>query len=227
MASIIHIFFRNHFVRTCGGLSLPILFALCLAPFVSSCSKDDDEDVYPNIITEMADAYTNEHGVIYKIVLDNDKTYNIENQLSGYHKNAIYRILCGYEQKNSNYVHLFQMTGVPVLRDSTKIARRDPVELQSVWRTGRYINLHIDAKTQGGKQYWGFITDSIVASVNAEGMPSNHAYVSLHHNQNGDPTSYTEEVYLSLPIDSIKNIEQTSPVTLHINTAKGLKTIEL
>ncbi|MCQ2197402.1 MAG: hypothetical protein MJZ60_07780 [Bacteroidaceae bacterium] len=197
-----------------------MLLSLC----ISSCSSDDD--VYPSIISEMADLYTDAQGTTTKIVLDNDKTYNIENPQKGYAKNALYRVLCGFVPNGVN-VTLYQLTGVNILRDSSSIARRDPVDLLSIWRTPRYINVHLKAKTQGGRQYWGFITDSIVTKAGADGTEVTHAYVSLHHNQNGDPTSYSDEVFVSLPLDSLKGIKQQSPITFSIKQTNGTKDYEL
>ncbi len=192
--------------------------------FASSCSHDDE--VYPSIISEMADLYTDAQGTTTKIVLDNNRTYNIENPQKGYTKNALYRVLCGFVP-NGTDATLYQLTGVGILRDSSSIARRDPVDLLSVWRTSRYINMHLKAKTQGGRQYWGFITDSIVTKTEADGTEVIHAYVSLHHNQNGDPASYSDDVFLSLPLDSLKDINQQSPITFRIQQTSGTKKYEL
>ncbi len=75
--------------------------------------------------------------------------------------------------------------------------------------------MYLSPLTQGGKQYWGFITDSIKGG---------HAWVSLHHNQNADPLSYTQPTYASLPVDSIKGIQAGDSITLRINTFNGTQT---
>ena len=202
-----------------------LLFTFLFSLFISSCSHDDDAP-YPSIISEMADLYTNESGTLTKFVLDNNKEYRISNPQSGYHAKALYRVLCGYVPTD-NSARVFQLTSAYILRDSVERRKQDPTSVLSVWRTERYINMHLASKTFGGRQHWGFITDSIVSHTDAEGKTSSHAYLSLHHNQNNDPTSYTEDVYASLPLDSIKGVDKQAPITLSIQTFDGKKTFEL
>lgn len=188
---------------------LLILGLICLA----SCSNNED-DTYPSIITEMADLYTDGQGVMEKFTTDAGVTYQIINGQGDLQPKALYRILCGYVP-SGNSATLYQVQGVNYLRDSTKIAKTDPIGVKSAWRAGKYINMYLSSLTQGGTQYWGFITDSI---------KNGHAWVSLHHNQNADPLSYTQPTYASLPVDSIKGIQEGDDITLCINTFNGLQT---
>ena len=188
---------------------LLILGLICLA----SCSNNED-DTYPSIITEMADLYTDGEGVMEKFTTDAGVTYQIINGQGDLQPKALYRILCGYVP-SGNSATLYQVQGVNYLRDSTKIAKTDPIGVKSAWRAGKYINMYLSPLTQGGTQYWGFITDSI---------KNGHAWVSLHHNQNADPLSYTQPTYASLPVDSIKGIQEGDNITLCINTFNGLQT---
>ena len=123
-------------------------------------------------------------------------------------------ILCGYVPSGENAT-VYQVQSAYYLRDSTKIAKTDPTGVKSAWRAGKYINMYLSPLTQGGTQYWGFITDSI---------KDGHAWVSLYHNQNADPLSYTQLTYASLPVDSIKGIQEGDVITLSINTFNGLQT---
>ena len=188
---------------------LLILGLICLA----SCSNNED-DTYPSIITEMADLYTDGEGVMEKFTTDAGVTYQIINGQGDLQPKALYRILCGYVP-SGNSATLYQVQGVNYLRDSTKIAKTDPIGVKSAWRAGKYINMYLSPLTQGGTQYWGFITDSI---------KNGHAWVSLNHNQNADPLSYTQPTYASLPVDSIKGIQEGDDITLCINTFNGLQT---
>lgn len=202
-----------------------LLFSILFSLFTSSCSHDDDAP-YPNLITEMADLYTDEQGMLDKLVLDNNTSYEISNRKSGYHPKALYRVLCDFLPSDGK-AEIYRLTGAYILRDSTSAVRHDPVTLRSAWRSPRYINLHLAAKTQGGTQYFGFAIDSIVATTETDGTAHQHAYLSLHHNQNGDPTSYTGELFASLPLDSLKDFDKQAPITLRIHTFDGKKTFEL
>lgn len=192
--------------------SLLISGLICLGTLMSSCSRE--EDTYPSIITEMADLYTDSHGVIVKFTTDAGVTYQVTDGQNDLEPDAIYRILCGYVPSGEKAT-IYQAQGVYILRDSSAVAKTDPTAVKSVWKGGGYINMYLSPFTQGGTQYWGFITDSI---------RNGHAWVSLHHNQNTDPIFYSQPAYASLPIDSIKGIQKGDDITLSINTFNGLQT---
>ena len=179
---------------------------------MSSCNNDKEEP-YPNLITEMADCPTNNAGTMVKIVLDNDTELPLSNPQTGLKANVVYRCLAGYTLDNGQAT-LYNLKSAHFLRDSTDVAACDPTNIASVWRTQRYLNLHLLPKTQGGTHAWGFITDSIV---------DRHAYLRLHHRQGDDPTAYTTDVYASLPL----NLVEADKFTLRIVTFKGTKEWEL
>ena len=189
-------------------------FVFSLLPFVLlSCSDDKDDGPYPSIVSEMADCPTNSEGTMAKIVLDNDAELPLSNPQTGLKPNVTYRALAGFALDNGK-VRLYSLKSATLLRDSTSVAQCDPVNVTSIWRTRRYINLHLLPKTQGGEQSWGFITDSIVG---------NHAYLRLHHRQGTDPISYSTDIYASLPLKLL----EANQYTIRINTFSGTKGWEL
>lgn len=189
----------------CRRLIIPIFFFLF---FFASCGED--EEPYPSILTELADVETDENGVLRRFTTDEGKSMSIANYLDGYQPRAVYRCVCGYVVEDGEAL-LYQLSGVHILRDSTECAVQDPVALVSVWRAGHYVNMQLSPKTQGGSQYWGFSTDSLMGKT---------AFLSLHHRQNGDPLAYSTTVYASLPVDSIR----CDSISLSIRTFGGIKT---
>lgn len=185
--------------------------AIALAALCSACSNDDEGEKYPDIVSEFVNVYANDEGVLHKITNDAEVTYTLSNPQKGYHAGAVYRAVCGYVPEGTA-ARIYQLTGAHVLRDSTLIGTKDATGVTSVWKSGHYINMQLAPRSQGGNQHWGFIVDSI---------PEGHAYLSLYHNQNGDPASYTQPVYASLPVDSIEGIETVDSITLRILTYKG------
>lgn len=179
--------------------------------FLLSCSED--EKTYPSIITEFAEMKADDKGMAKSITLDDGRSYGITNQIADLKPGANYRVVCGYVADNQQ-ASIYSLDPAYVLRDSVKIARHDPTGVLSAWRSGRFINLHLRPKTQGGTQYWGYITDSITA---------HHAHLSLHHRQMEDPTSYSCDIYASLPIDSIQGITIGDTISLRIKTFNGAK----
>jgi len=177
-----------------------------------SCKGDDSSDMYPNVITEFAMLRTDDTGTMIELTTDDERTYTITNPQSGYNKNVRYRAVCGFVPDGQT-AYLYNATGAYLLRDSTVLAYGpDDSGVVSVWLSGRYINMQLSPLTQGGTQYWGYRLDSIRGRM---------THLSLHHRQNADPLSYTQTVYASLPIDSLKTVPKNDSITLHIKTFKG------
>jgi hypothetical protein len=193
------------------GLSAVSLFFLfCLL----SCGHN--EEPYPAIITEFSNIRSNIDGVLVSFTTDRDQTFRIANRLAGYDTCSTYRAVCGYVANSDSVATVYQLYGAWYLRDSTSIPlRQDPVEVLSVWRTRRYLNMQLSSRTQGGRQYWGFRVDSVQAS---------HVYLSLYHNQNDDVASYPSDVYASLPLDSVKALKTGDSLSFTAITLQGPKT---
>lgn len=192
----------------------PVRFSFLILSFsllitLSSCSDDKDDAPYPSIVTDMVDCPTDDEGKMKEIVLDDDTHLTLTNPQSGLKAKVIYRALAGYTLDGGKAT-LYQLTTATFLRDSTSVAKTDPLKVVSVWRTKRYFNFHLQPKTQGGQQTWGFITDSIVGK---------RAYLRLHHRQGDDPTAYTTDVYASLYLQDIA----ADSITIRINTFSGLR----
>ncbi len=175
----------------------------------SSCTNDKDDAPYPSIVTEMVDCPTDAAGQLTKIVLDDNTQLSLTNPLSDLKPSVTYRALAGYTLTDGKAT-LYQLKAAALLHDSTAVAQTDPLKVVSVWRTKRYFNFHLQPKTQGGQQTWGFITDSIVGK---------RAYLRLHHRQGDDPTAYTTDVYASLYLQDIA----ADSITIRINTFSGLR----
>ena len=189
-----------------GGLFLLLL--------VFACCKggDDASDFYPNVVTEFATVKTDDSGTMTQFTTDDERTYTISNPQKGYDKNADYRTVCGYVPDGQSAT-LYSLTGAYMLHDSTEVAYEpDPIKVTSVWKSGRYINMHLSPLTQGGTQYWGYR----IGETN-----DGTTHVSLHHRQNGDPQSYTTNVYASLSMDELESIPAGNDIVLHIKTFKG------
>lgn len=190
------------------GITLWSITLLCLIPF-SSCSED--KGPYPDIVTEFAEIQANDQGMAEVLTLDDGRSYGITNKIADLKPKAHYRVVCGYVAQQQQAT-IYNLEPAYVLRDSSDIACCDPTGILSAWMSKAYINLHLRPKTQGGIQHWGFITDSIT---------THHTHLSLHHCQNGDPTSYSRDVYASLPLDSLKGTANGDTITLSVKTFNG------
>ena len=186
---------------------------LLLLLLVASCSGDNDaSDFYPNVVTEFAMIRTDASGSMVELTTDDERTYTLSNPQTGYKANVMYRAVCGFVPDGQTAT-LHNATSAYMLRDSTELAYEpDAIKVRSVWQTGRYINMHLAPLTQGGTQYWGYRID---------GMSGNTTHISLHHRQNGDPLSYTQNVYASITTDDFETIPSGDFISLHIKTFNG------
>lgn len=185
-----------------------IISILCFV----SCKNEEEENFYPNVVTEFATVRTDAYGTMIELTTDDERTYTLSNPQTGYKENASYRAVCGYVPDGQNAT-LYNATSAYMLHDSTELAYdSDPIKVTSVWQSGRYINMQLAPLTQGGTQYWGYRVD---------GVSDGTTHISLHHRQNGDPLSYTETVYASLMVDDFETIPAGDNIVLHIKTFKG------
>ena len=172
-----------------------------------SCSKDDDSsDFYPNVVTEFATIRTDDAGTLAELTTDDERTYTIANPQSGYDRNVRYRAVCGFVVDGQSAT-IYHATGAYLLRDSTELAcEADTFKAVSVWLSGRFINMQLSSLTQGGRQYWGYRID---------GVQGRTTHITLHHRQNGDLLSYTQTVYASIHVDSLKSVPVGDSIALH------------
>lgn len=170
-------------------------------------------EMYPSIITEFANLKADKDGVASSLTLDDGTSYGISNPVRNLTEDATYRVVCGFVPKGS-VADIYTLTGAQILRDSTEIAHNDPTNIVSAWCSGKYVNMQLAPKGAGGKHYWGYAVDSVT---------TNHIHLSLHHNQNGDPASYSSTVYASLILDAIEGINEGDTITMSVNTFKGKK----
>ena len=201
-----------------------VFLALCFGALLgTSCTiENEDSSTYPSLISELADLETNAQGVMHRMLTDGGEQFFLSNPKSGYIADAVYRGLCGYTKIQGSSKPMAQLSSlrhVVILRDSTERPQKaDPVKVVSTWRGGEYINLHLAPKTQGGIQHWGFRKEGM-----KEENGKKHLFLSLHHNQNNDRTSYTETVYASLWLEALKEISKGDSITLAICTQNGFE----
>lgn len=81
---------------------LPERWTACLFLIGCLCCTacgDDEEDgyVYPSLLTEFVEVYTDAKGNGTQFVTDNGKIYAINSPIQGLQPDAAYRLVCGYE----------------------------------------------------------------------------------------------------------------------------------
>lgn len=181
-----------------------ILGWLCAFVMLSACS-DDDGDYVPPYLTDMVNISTDAEGTLSLVMLDNGTSFDISAQKMmsdapettircratytlNKGKMTLYGAAAVFADKPVPASHFTLVKNGVVYRGSEYIPR-DPVKLVSMWKSGGYINLHLGVMTTGlGCHQYAFCEDG-------EGQ-----YSLVHLCPWGDDASYTEQVYMSMPI---------------------------
>lgn len=208
--------YRSHFCS--------LLFFFCFVPWLLVSCSEDEEDGYPSLITEMAMARANSEGLMASFTTDDGATYYVNNDIKGMEANSLLRVLISYLKTaapdgapaGNAFATVYNAKAVPILWNDTDAEQkfRDPTGIQSAWLSGGFINMHLTPKTQGGKQAWGFIQDSV--SSNVLGTTTHH--LSLYHRQLDDATAYTTDLYACIALDSIPALAPQDSICLTIKT---------
>lgn len=176
------------------------LILLCCLCFFASCSDDKGGD-YPSLVTDLALVKASAKGMLERVTLDDGTTYDIAaQQVQLDVADTLMRCLAAYTLKDGK-MHLYRVKSVfsdqpktpaewaAKLEVAADQLPRHPVKLVSAWRSGGFVNLHVGVLTTGaGKHGLAFCED-------ATGQ-----YSLLHLRPDSDAESYTENVYLSMPI---------------------------
>ena len=192
-----------------------VFVACALLALAAGCSLDDAKPLM--LYTSMGDMTSDAKGRLSSFVTDEGKRYTIANELTGYEPRAIYRVVTSYDVLDDGKAQLYTLDPVWLLRDSTDCRRQDPVGVVAVWRSGKYVNLQLTAKTANGRQYWGYANDSVTYD---EQTGKHHHYLSLHHNVARDLDYYTATLYASIPLDSLKTAAAGDSISITIATDK-------
>ena len=197
------------------------LFLIILAAGFVSCS--DDNTSYPSLISEMAMAYADGKGHLARIVTDSGRDCRVSNEMTGMDANESVRALISYVPEDNGMAKVYSAQAVPVLSNVTdeKTVAQDPTGIESAWMGGGFINFHLLPKTQGKKQRWAFQCDS--TRINVLGGETHH--LSLYHQQQDDPVSYSYHLYVCVALDSVgTTLTAADSITFVVHTFDGPKT---
>ena len=195
-----------------------LLSCMCL---LGAC-KEEEEYVYPNVITEFIGAATDKSGTLTHLVADNGEEYRIQarNGLSGLKKDTLYRTISIYQPLEDQTVQLYSselvLSMIPVnAKQITGGIKTDPVDIERMWLSGKYLNMVLLAKVKEESHSYHFIDQGI--QKEADGTQTLH--LQLYHNRNNDYEAFTRKVYLSVPLWAYDGkLKQGDKIVFHIST---------
>ncbi len=178
-----------------------LLLTLCLA----AC--EDNETPLPAYVTELAELQTDADGMARRLRQDNGGNLTIINahDIKPLVADTLYRVQVMYVKGDDEAVTVTDLRSVisPQPRKfKAEEMKRDPLQLDALWRSGRYVNFSISLLTAGNAHTFAFADNGIRRRTDG----SHLLRIELYHNQNNDPEHYTRQTILSCPLYEYENV---------------------
>ena len=202
---------------------IPLLVLWCLS-LVTSCSDDNDTWSAP-VQLDYLELLTDASGRTALAVTDEGDTLSVSNPLDGLKADTAYRYVAVNERLGSS-LRLSScapaIAPIPTPMEGME-EKTDSVEVVSIWRGGRYINLVVQMEAQDKAHYFGFKHKGVTDKPDG----SRTAQVLLYHNQNGDVKAFHRTVYLSCPLkawtDTLRQGRDSVAIRINVKD-KGMQT---
>ncbi|WP_300726931.1 NigD-like C-terminal domain-containing protein [uncultured Bacteroides sp.] len=204
-----------------------LTYTLLLCMFLLEACKDDDY-VYPSVVTEFIDAKTDDTGTLSHLISDKGITYRINPRegIDGLTPDSLYRTVSIFQPLEDDsagepIVQLYKgqliLAPIPVAPEDFKDGvKTDPVGIQSIWKSGNYINLILEVMVKEKTHTFYFIDDGMTKEDGKDIIN-----IRLYHNSDDDYEAYTRRAYLSLPLQTyLQKLEAGAALRLTINTYK-------
>jgi len=179
--------------------SFLLLLVLSGAGF-AACS--DDDEPWESFRQDLVDVRTGTDGRVLELLTDREERFSAENSMATRHRDTIYRAYVLYVPVSDGRANVRQVTDI--LTDHIRIfgegkVKTDPVELQAVWRGGRYLNFQLSIPVSSGHKahYFGFADCG--RRTNTAGTTT--LSLSLYHDKNGDGADYTRKAWMCCRLD--------------------------
>ncbi len=205
-------------------LKIYILFFFSL--LLVACGEK--EFYYPNLITEMVCLNTNTEGIGNQFMTDEGKVWYLSenSQPDNLTADSTYRIICRYAPLAANEngkaeVQAYSMSSViaPLPKPEREYEHiiTDPVNLQSIWRRGDYLNMVLQVMVKDKNHHLSFIEDGLFTNLNG----TRTLTLKLYHDSCGDIEGFEQTYYLSVPLWHYQDrLEKGDQIEFHLNTYK-------
>lgn len=205
-----------------------IVMALLFCIFLcEGCKKEDY--VYPSVVTEFIGAQTNNDGTISQLVADDGTIYSVlqRDGLGGLVADTLYRTISIYEpitQENGkgNVAQLYSCQLVLSVNplpasDFKGNIKTDPVDIQSIWLSGEYLNMILLVQYKELSHLYHFVDEGITSDQSG----TQTLNLRLFHDRNNDYEAFTKQVYLSVPLKNyLQLLRKGDKIRFNLNTYK-------
>ena len=174
-----------------------ILFAVVL---LTACGEE--EYVFPDLITEMSCLRTDSKGFGTQIITDEGTIWHLQegSRPDSLTADSLYRVVSRFapvaDSEAVAYSFWEVISPLPKPENEYGSIHMDPVSIQSIWRSGDYLNMVLQVKVKDQEHELSFIDNGVV--TNTDG--SQTLTLSLFHDRKNDVEGFDKKFYLSVPL---------------------------
>ncbi len=174
-----------------------ILFAVVL---LTACGEE--EYVFPDLITEMSCLRTDSKGFGTQIITDEGTIWHLQegSRPDSLTADSLYRVVSRFapvaDSEAVAYSFWKVISPLPKPESEYESIHMDPVSIQSIWRSGDYLNMVLQVKVKDQEHELSFIDNGVV--TNTDG--SQTLTLSLFHDRKNDVEGFDQKFYLSVPL---------------------------
>lgn len=216
------------------------LFFILLCMLSMGACKEDY--TYPNVFTELAEVETDANGKPQRLTIDNGESFTVRefSSLSKFVPDTLYRMLTVFEpiegQTGQLHVHgaqpVFSEYPIPFKEFEDGI-KTDPVDIQSIWRSGHYLNMVLLVQTKTEPHKFHFVDQGIFPydkdsnSEKPQVNPNKKVLeLTFYHDRGEDYEAFTTKYCFSIPLKTYTDkLKKGDVIRLHLNTYKEGATI--
>ena len=179
---------------------LKAIYIFLSAALLSACGKEDY--VYPNLITEMTCLKTDAKGFGTQIVTDQGIVWHLQegNRPDSLTADSTYRVVSRFAPINETEAQAYAFWKViaplPKPAEAYDIIHADPVSIQSIWRSGDYLNMVLHIKVKDQEHELSFIENGVTSGNDG----TQTLMLTLFHDRKGDVEGFDQKFYLSVPL---------------------------
>lgn len=189
--------------------------------FFTACGED--EYVYPDLVTEFSCLTTDAKGYGTQIVTDKGKVWHLQegNRPNKLTPDSTYRVVSRFAPIDDTYATAYSfwkaISPIPQPENMYETIHTDPVSIQSIWKSGNYLNLILQIKVKDKQHELSFIDHGIV--TNEDGTQT--LTLTLFHDRKDDVEGFDEKHYLSVPLWHYQDqLNQGDQIVINLNTYK-------
>lgn len=196
-----------------------------------------DDYTYPNVLTELTEVQTNAQGRIKQLTTDRGETFIVSEQSAAnkFTADSLYRMLTVFEPIEGEVDQIRVYSARPVFSKIPQPEfffkegiKTDPVDIQSIWRSGNYLNMILCVQTKDHPHKFHFVNHGIKTYGNSRTSGQNVLELTFYHDRGKDYEAFTTKYIFSIPLKGYESkMKKGDKIRFSLNTYKeGLVTRE-